>query len=114
MKALKNGGYNPNEVYQTNIELKETIDLIRSGIFAAGNYSLFDPVINALLSHDPYMVLKDFQSYADCQQQVAAAYTNKDHWTKMSILNVARMGKFSSDRSIKEYCDNIWHVQPLH
>lgn len=111
--ALKYGGYNPYDVYQNNTELREAIDLIRSGVFSRGDHSLFDPVINALLMHDPYMVLKDFQSYADCQQQVAAAYTDKDHWTKMSILNVARMGKFSSDRSIKDYCDNIWHVQPL-
>ena len=111
--ALKQGGYNPYEAYQSNIELKETIDLLQSGIFSKGNHSLFDPIINAMLSYDPYMVLKDFQSYADCQQQVAAAYTNKDHWTKMSILNVARMGKFSSDRSIKEYCENIWHVKPM-
>lgn len=111
--ALKSSGYNPYEVYQNNTELREAIDLIRSGAFSRGDHSLFDPVINALLMHDPYMVLKDFQSYADCQQQVAAAYSDKDHWTKMSILNVARMGRFSSDRSIKEYCDNIWKVQPL-
>ncbi|HEX5152549.1 MAG TPA: glycogen/starch/alpha-glucan phosphorylase [Parafilimonas sp.] len=111
--AIKRSGYNPYEVYQNNIELKEAIDLLRSGIFSKGNHSLFDPVINDLLTHDPYMVLKDFQSYADRQQQVAAAYNNKDRWTKMSILNVARMGKFSSDRSIKEYCENIWHVKPL-
>ena len=112
--ALKRGGYNPYEVYQNNIELKEAVDLLQSGKFSKGDRSLFSPVINALLSQDPYMILKDFQSYANCQQQVAAAYNNKDHWTKMSILNVARMGKFSSDRAIKEYCENIWHVQPLH
>lgn len=105
--------YNPYEIYQSNAELRETMDLIRSGIFSGGDHSLFDPVINSLLMHDPYMVLKDFQSYADCQQQVAKAYCDRDHWTKMSILNVARMGKFSSDRSIKEYCENIWNVQPL-
>jgi len=111
--ALKYSGYKPYEVYQDNIELKEAMDLIRTGIFSKGDHSLFDPVINALLSYDPYMVLKDFQSYADCQQRVAEAYSNKDHWTKMSILNVARMGRFSSDRSIKEYCENIWHARPL-
>ena len=111
--AVKSNGYNPYEIYQSNIELRETIDMLRSGIFAKGDHSLFNPLIDALLSHDPYMLLKDFQSYADCQQQVADAYNDKDHWTRMSILNVARMGKFSSDRSIKEYCDNIWHVQPM-
>jgi len=111
--ALNRSGYNPYEVYQSNTELKETIDLLQSGIFSKGDRSLFSPLTNAWLSQDPYMTLKDFQSYSDRQQQVAEAYNNKEHWTKMSVLNIARMGKFSSDRSIKEYCENIWHVKPL-
>jgi len=65
-----------------------------------------------LLGQDQYLVLKDFQSYIDCQQKVSQAYIDKEHWTKMSILNVARMGKFSSDRSIREYCEKIWHLNP--
>ena len=111
--ALIRNGYNPYTVYSDNNDLKETIDLIQSGTFSKGDTNLFKPITDSLLINDPYLVLQDFQSYIDCQQKVAEAYRNKTHWTKMSVLNVARMGKFSSDRSIKEYCDNIWHVKPL-
>ena len=113
MLETKRRGYHPYEVYLGNNELKEVIDLIQSGVFSGGDTGLFKPITDSLLSDDPYLVLQDFRSYDDCQQKVAEAYRNKDHWTKMSILNVARMGKFSSDRSIKEYCENIWHVKPL-
>jgi starch phosphorylase len=111
--ALKHNGYDPYAVYSNNNDLKETIDLIQSGTFSKGDTDLFKPITDSLLRQDPYMVLQDFQSYIDCQRKVAEAYRNKTHWTKMSVLNVARMGKFSSDRSIKEYCDNIWHVKPF-
>jgi glycogen phosphorylase len=110
---VKKRGYHPYEIYINNKELKEAIDLIQSGIFSKGDTNLFKPLIDSLLGQDPYLVLQDFQSYVDCQQKVSETYRNKDHWTKMSILNVARMGKFSSDRSIKEYCEKIWHVKPL-
>ena len=110
---IKQKGYHPYEVYLGNNELKEVIDLIRLGAFSKENTDLFKPITDSLLGPDPYLVLQDFQSYVDCQQKVAEAYRNKTHWTKMSILNVARMGNFSSDRSIKEYCENIWHVKPL-
>jgi starch phosphorylase len=110
---VKKRGYHPYEIYINNKELKEAIDLIQSGIFSKGDTNLFKPLIDSLVGQDPYLVLQDFQSYVDCQQKVSEAYRNKDHWTKMSILNVARMGKFSSDRSIKEYCEKIWHVKPL-
>ena len=109
----KRNGYRPYEIYSTNQELKEVIDLIQSGVFSKGDTNLFKPIIDSLLGQDPYLVLKDFQSYTECQQKVSDAYNDKDHWTKMSILNVARMGKFSSDRSIREYCEKIWHVKPL-
>jgi starch phosphorylase len=109
----KCSGYNPYEIYSNNVELKEVIDLIQSGVFSKGDTNLFKPIVDSLLSQDSYLVLQDFQSYVDCQQKVSDAYKNKDQWTKMSILNVARMGKFSSDRSIREYCEKIWHVKPL-
>jgi glycogen phosphorylase len=112
VQSVKSNGYNPYQVYLDNSELKETIDLIQSGIFSNGDTNLFKPVIDSLLGQDPYLVLKDFQSYADCQQKASEAYRDKTHWTRMSILNVARMGYFSSDRSIKEYCEKIWHIQP--
>ena len=108
--AVKQSGYRPYEIYESNNELKEVIDLIQSGIFSRGDTTLFKPIVDSFLGQDPYLVLKDFQSYIDCQQKVSEAYKSKEHWTKMSIINVARMGKFSSDRSIKEYCKHIWHV----
>jgi starch phosphorylase len=108
--AVKQSGYKPHEIYESNNELKEVIDLIQSGVFSRGDVNLFKPIVDSLLGQDPYLLLKDFQSYIDCQQKVSEAYKNKEHWTKMSVINVARMGKFSSDRSIREYCERIWHV----
>ena len=67
---------------------------------------------DSLRQHDPFMLLADYQSYADCQTEVAHAYRDRHHWTRMSILNVARMGKFSSDRSIRDYCRDIWKIEP--
>jgi starch phosphorylase len=109
--SVKRSGYHPYEIYANNSELKEVIDLIQSGIFSRDDKNLFKPITDSLLGQDPYLVLQDFQSYVDCQQKVSEAYRNKDHWTRMSILNVARMGRFSSDRSIKEYCEKIWNVK---
>ncbi|BAZ68840.1 MAG: glycogen/starch/alpha-glucan phosphorylase [Pelatocladus maniniholoensis HA4357-MV3] len=113
VQALKSQGYNPWNYYNSNPQLKEVIDLIASGIFSHGDLNLFRPLLDSLLHHDPFLLLADYQSYIDCQQQVSQAYGDKDNWTRMSILNVARMGKFSSDRSIQEYCEEIWQAQPL-
>ncbi len=110
---LKAEGYNPRGYYETNAELKEVIDLLNSGLFSHGDLELFKPIIDNLLYDDPYLLLADYQSYIDCQDKVSQAYKDPEKWSRMSILNVARMGKFSSDRSIQEYCDNIWHVQPV-
>jgi starch phosphorylase len=70
-------------------------------------------IIDSLLNHDEYMLLADYQSYVDCQERVSEAFKDYENWTRMSILNVARMGKFSSDRTIAEYCKEIWKVEPL-
>jgi starch phosphorylase len=110
---LKAGGYNPRQYYEMNPVLRETIDQIASGVFSSGNRDLFRPIIDSLLNQDTYMVLADFQSYLECQYKVDRAFRDHDHWTRMSILNVARMGKFSSDRSIREYCANIWQTTPI-
>ncbi len=110
---LKSTGYNPMDYYTANGELREVIDWIRSGVFSPGNANLFQPLVESLLHHDEYMVLADYQSYIDCQDQVNRAFCDPEKWTRMSILNVARMGKFSSDRSIREYCRNIWNVNPV-
>jgi starch phosphorylase len=106
-------GYRPWDIYNSNLELKGAIDLIASGLFSHGDRLAFRPLIDNLLQHDPYLLLADYASYIDCQEQVAAAYRDPARWTRMSILNVARMGKFSSDRTITEYCRDIWHAKPV-
>lgn len=106
--------YNPTEYYNNNQELKAAIDQIKSGYFSNGDSELFQPLVDALLKEDDFLVLADYQSYVECQEKVSQAYQDSDRWTQMSILNVARMGKFSSDRAIREYCQDIWKVQPVH
>ena len=113
VEALQAGGYQPWSYYETNPQLKEAIDQIGSGLFARGDAELFKPLVDNLLHHDPFLLLADYQSYIDCQQRVDDAYRDQERWIRMSILNVARMGKFSSDRSIRDYCERIWNVQPL-
>jgi starch phosphorylase len=111
--AKKSAGYRPMDYYDSNDDLKHVIDRIASGFFSHGDTSLFRPLVDNLLHKDDYLLLADYQSYINCQEQVSQAYRNWDHWTRMSILNTARMGKFSSDRSIRDYCQNIWKVQPV-
>jgi len=111
--ALKAQGYRPMDYYNANQGLKDVIDLIRSGFFSRGDTELFRPLIDGLLYQDPYLLLADFQSYIDCQNRVSEAYRDTDRWTRMSILNTARSGKFSSDRTIREYCSDIWRVKSV-
>ncbi|AFY62745.1 glycogen/starch/alpha-glucan phosphorylase [Synechococcus sp. PCC 6312] len=111
--SLKAEGYNPYDYYLSNPMLKKVIDSLISDYFNPREPGIFQPIVNSLLYHDEYMLLADYQSYIDCQARAAAAFRDKTHWTKMSILNVARMGKFSSDRTIWEYCQDIWRVEPL-
>jgi starch phosphorylase len=105
-------GYDPRELYDSNVSLRGALDLIGSGALAPGQPDLFAPIVAGLVEGDPYMLLADFDSYVSCQQRVAAAYRDAEAWTRMSILNVARMGRFSSDRTIQEYADQIWGVKP--
>ncbi len=107
------GGYRPSERYGADAELREVIDLIRNGFFSRGDVELFRPLVDNLLLHDPYLVLADFRSYVDCQHQAGVAYADRERWTRMSILNTARSGKFSSDRTIREYCERIWHANQV-
>jgi glycogen phosphorylase len=109
----KIGGYRPRDYYERDPELKEAMDLISSGFFAPQTPQLFQPLTEGLLNYDPFMVLADYRSYIDCQDSVNLLYGKQDDWARMSILNFARMGYFSSDRSIKEYCKYIWNVQPV-
>jgi starch phosphorylase len=113
VQARRAAGYQPMDLYYSQPELREVINLIRDGYFSRGNSEQFLSLIGNLLYHDPYMVLADYQAYADCQQQVDAAYRDGERWTRMSILNTARSGKFSSDRSIREYCSEIWHAKAV-
>jgi starch phosphorylase len=106
-------GYRPRDHYEGNEELRSVLDLIASGHFSKGDAELFRPLVDNLLNSDPYLVLADYADYIACQDAVAAAYADLARWTRMAILNVARMGKFSSDRSIAEYCRDIWRVSPL-
>ncbi len=111
--AQKAAGYDPRVIYNQNEELKAAINLIATGHFSHGDRELFRPVVDSLLYDDPYMVLADYQSYIECQQQVGEVFQEPERWTRMAILNVSRMGKFSSDRSIAEYCRKIWQVKPF-
>src|SRR5438874_1874702 len=108
---LQRRGYRPREYYDKNAELKAVLDLIASGFFEPEHPDVFKPLVQSLLEQDTYMLLADFQSYADCQERVDKAFLDPDQWTRMAILNIAKMGKFSSDRSISEYADNIWKIR---
>ena len=88
------------------------IDFIASGALAGGDTELFRPIVDNLLSQDPFLLLADYQSYIDAQARVSALWSDPQEWTRQSILNTARMGKFSSDRSIRDYCEHVWKVKP--
>jgi glycogen phosphorylase len=113
VERRKAESYVPRSVYESNPELREAIDLIDSGFFSDGDRGLFHPLVESLITRDDYMLLADYQAYVDCQQRVSEAYSDRNNWTRMSILNSARVGRFSSDRSIREYCREIWTVTPL-
>ncbi len=109
----KRNGYNPHFIYDNNEELQEVINMINSGVFSPGNTSLFRPITDNIIWRDPFMLLADYPLYVACQDLVAETWKSHDKWTEMAIMNVARMGKFSSDRSILDYCEKIWKVKPF-
>jgi starch phosphorylase len=111
--ALKNKGYSPGTHYRGDAELKAAIDAIASGTFSGGDREAFEPVIASLLQWDEYMVLADYRSYIDCHDRAGHAWADQDQWTRMSILNTARSGYFSSDRTVRDYCRDIWHAEPV-
>jgi glycogen phosphorylase len=111
--ALKAGGYLSLSYYESHNELREALDLLSSGYFSHGDTRLFQPLVSSLLYQDDYLVLADYQSYVNCQAEVDRAFRDQARWTRMSILNVARLGRFSSDRAIREYCRQIWKTEPL-
>jgi starch phosphorylase len=113
VEKRKREGYNPRAIYESNAMLHEVIDSLSNGEFSRGDHTLFEPLVSSLLSSDEYMLMADYQSFIEAQDRVSTAYKNPDDWTRMSILNVARIGKFSSDRSIREYCAEIWKTWPV-
>ena len=113
VKERKAGGYNPGEYYDSDKTLRRAMDQIRSGVFSRGDTQMFEPLVRALLQWDEYLVLADYRSYMKCQDQASQLYRDQNLWTRAAILNVARMGKFSSDRSIRQYCEDIWHARPV-
>ena len=111
--ATRESGYDPRSYYESNADLREAIDWIDCGQFSGGDTNLFQPIVDSLLYHDEYMLCADFASYLDSQAQVAEAYADQERWTTMSILNAARSGFFSSDRTIAEYNRDIWQASIL-
>jgi len=110
----RQGGYNPWNFYNSDGELKQVLDLINEGFFSKDEPHLFQPLVESLLHKgDYFMLLADYRSYVDCQSRVEEIYRDRNQWNKMSILNVANMGKFSSDRTIAEYTREIWKVKPV-
>ncbi len=114
VKARRQGGYDPCGYYESDPELKRTLDMIARGRFSPSEPGLFMPIINTLLGKgDYYMLLADFRAYLEAQERVDALYVDQDHWVRKAILNMANMGKFSSDRAVMEYSRRIWKIEPL-
>ena len=112
VQQVRASGYIPRHYYEANPYLHQVLDQIMAGEFSGGNRELFRPIIDSLLNNDEYMLMADYQAYIDCQEKVSEAFRDSERWTRMSVLNTARMGKFSSDRSIREYCEKIWGIKP--
>jgi starch phosphorylase len=113
VRDQKQRGYNPRPYADANEELRLVLEMINRGDFSGGDAGLFRPLVESLLTHDDYMLLADYASYIECQDRVDAAFRDRERWTRMSILSVARIGRFSSDRSIREYAEKIWGVKPV-
>ncbi len=111
--SVRAGGYVPYDYYRDDPELAATVDGISSGAFSDGHRDAFEPLLTPLLAWDDYMVVADYRSYVDCQDRARSAWVDQERWTRMSILNTARSGFFSSDRTVRNYCRDIWHVDPV-
>ncbi len=112
--ATVDAGYHPTAYYEQNASLRRALDLIASGAFSGGDRHAFEPIVSNLLYQDRFLVLADYQAYLDAQAEVDLAYADKDEWSRKAILNVARSGFFSSDRSMRDYLERIWHAVPVH
>lgn len=105
-------GYRARDFFEQDATLREVIEFVASGALAPGEPGLFDPIVENLLGPDPFFVLADYRAYIEAQEKVSALWRQPDDWTRRSILNAARMGKFSSDRSIRDYCERVWGITP--
>ena len=111
--AIRQGGYSPRAYYRDDAELRAAMDALASGTFSGGDPYALKPVVASVLNWDEYLVLADYRSYVDCHDRaVGPAWADEDRWTQMSILNTARSGYFSSDRTVRDYCRDVWHAQP--
>ncbi|HEY9381523.1 MAG TPA: glycogen/starch/alpha-glucan phosphorylase, partial [Burkholderiales bacterium] len=113
VEQIKREGYRPQAYVERNTELRIVLQLIANGHFSRGDPEVFRPLVDNLMQSDPFLVLADFEGYDACQDTIDAVWRDPDRWSRMSILNTARAGKFSSDRAIREYCSGIWTVRPV-
>jgi starch phosphorylase len=113
VSAIKGSGYHPLEYYHAQAELRAAVDLLANGHFSRGDTGLFKQIVDSLLYQDEWMLLADYADFIDCQDEVDRAFRDVEAWTKKSILNAARCGYFSSDRAIRQYCEDIWKVKPV-
>ncbi|PZR53641.1 glycogen phosphorylase [Xylanimonas oleitrophica] len=111
--AIQEAGYRPAAYYEQNPGLRRALDLVASGEFSGGDRSVFEPIVSNLLYEDRFMVLADYQSYVEAQDRVEGAYRDEDAWSRSAVLNVARSGFFSSDRSMRDYLERIWHAEAV-
>jgi starch phosphorylase len=112
--AARKQRYRPRDVLASDPELARVIELLESGRFSHGDRGMYEEIVRNLVDHDPFFVLADFRSYVECQRRVARAWRDPDTWTRASLLNTARTGTFSSDRSIHEYATRIWNIEPVN
>jgi starch phosphorylase len=109
----RRAGYVGRQVYESNPAVREVLDLVSSGFFSPEDKHLFRPLVDSLLNEDRYLVLADFDAYARIQEEAGRAYAEPKRWWRSAIINVARMGFFSSDRTIREYARDIWNITPV-
>jgi len=113
VQALRANDYRSRELIEHTPALREALYLLSSGLFSHGDKELFGPFLDNIWNHDPYLICADFASYAACQEDAGRKFMDAEDWSRMSILNVGRIGKFSSDRAIREYCEDIWKTAPI-
>jgi len=113
VRELREGSYDPRRYYESDSELRESLDGWIYGEFSGGDTALFRPLYDSLLDRDEYMLLADYRSYVDCQHSAGQVFLDREKWNRMSVMNIARTGRFSSDGAIREYCKDIWRTGPI-